>query len=70
MKKDMKRELREEKRLLKKDGNRSRRRYLQRQLELDPEVAHKVEFEFNEFNTSTQMNGFDNDSTRKTEVDS
>lgn len=65
MDKDNKRLLREEKRLLKKDGNRSRRRSLQRKLDGDPENAHDADFEFNEHNTSTKLNGMDKDSTRK-----
>lgn len=65
MDKDQKRQTREDKRALKKDGNRTRRRELQRKLKEDPENAHEDDFEFNEHNTSTKLNGFDHDATRR-----
>jgi hypothetical protein len=61
-----KRRKREEKRDIKKDGNRSRRRYLKRIVDEDPENAHLYDdFEFGENNTSTKYNGLDTDSKRK-----
>jgi hypothetical protein len=62
---DKKRLLREEKRQIKKDGNRSRRRHLQRQLLEDPEHAHECDFEFDEYNSSTRLNGIDYDKRRQ-----
>jgi hypothetical protein len=46
------------KRQIKKDGNRSRRRHFQRQLQKNPEDAHWDEFEF-KHNSSTSLNGLD-----------
>lgn len=65
MSRDNKRLYREKKRQLKQDGNRQRRRHLQRELEKSPDTAHEAEFEFNDKNTSTQLNGMDHDQTRK-----
>lgn len=65
MDKENKRLLREEKRAIKKDGNRSRRRYLQRQLDEDPDNAHYDDYDYNDYNSSTRLNGIDQDSTRK-----
>ena len=56
--------LRDIKRTIKKDGNRSRRRHFKRELDKDPTNAHWVEFDFNDFNSSTIYNGFDEDRTR------
>lgn len=66
MHKDTKKLLREEKRQIKKDGNRSRRRHLQRQLLNDPDNAHNDEYDF-DHNSSTHLNGMDSDSKRKKE---
>jgi hypothetical protein len=55
-----KKQLREMKRQIKKDGNRSRRRHFQRQLQKNPEDAHWDEFEF-KHNSSTSLNGLDLD---------
>ncbi len=65
---DKKRLLREEKRQIKKDGNRSRRRSLQRQLLDDPENAHEFDFEFDEYNSSVRLNGIDQDKRRQQEA--
>ncbi len=65
---DKKRLLREEKRQVKKDGNRSRRRFFQRQLLEDPENAHFDDFEFDEYNSSVRLNGFDNDKRKQQEA--
>jgi len=65
MHEDKKRELRETKRQIKKDGNRSRRRHLQRQIQDDPENAHLEDDYDYKHNSSTWLNGIDNDSTRK-----
>jgi hypothetical protein len=65
MKKDNKKQFREAKRQVKKDGNRERRRHLKQQLIEDPENAHlDDEYDYG-FNTSTDYNGIDRDSTRK-----
>lgn len=64
---DKKKLLRETKRQIKKDGNRSRRRHLQRQLEEDPENAHLEDDYDYKYNSSTWLNGMDKDSTRKRE---
>jgi len=61
---DKKRLLRETKRQIKKDGNRSRRRHLKKQLEEDPENAHLADDYDYEYNSSTFLNGFDKDATR------
>ena len=58
-----KRLLREMKRQIKRDGNRSRRRYLNRRLAENPEDAHFDEYTF-DHNSSAGLNGFDNDNTR------
>jgi len=63
---DRKKQLRELKRQIKKDGNRSRRRHLDRQLKDNPEEAHWDEYNF-KHKSSTKLNGIDNDSKRKTE---
>lgn len=66
MKKDNKKQFREAKRQVKKDGNRERRRYLKRQLFEDPENAHLDDEEYDYgFNSSTHYNGIDRDSTRR-----
>ena len=62
---DRKRLLRETKRQIKKDGNRSRRRHLKKQLEDDPENAHLLDDYDYKYDSSTYLNGMDNDSTRK-----
>ena len=65
MKKDNKKQFREAKRQVKKDGNRERRRDLKRQLIEDPENAHLVDDEYDYgFNSSTHYNNIDRDSTR------
>lgn len=57
--KDNKRLIRETKRQIKKDGNRSRRRYLKRILDKDPNSAH-LEDDYNyKYNSSEYLNGFD-----------
>lgn len=61
---DKKRLLRETKRQIKKDGNRSRRRYLKRQLEEDPDHAHLDDYDF-KYDSSTWLNGMDHDATRR-----
>jgi len=55
--KDNKRLLREIKRGIKKDGNRSRRNYLKRQLEKNPDDAHNDEYNFDSNNSSKPLNG-------------
>ncbi len=67
MDKDRKKLLRETKRQIKKDGNRSRRRFLKRQLEDDPYNAHlqdDSDYDY-KYDSSTWLNGIDNDATRK-----
>jgi hypothetical protein len=67
MKKDNKKQFREAKRQVKKDGNRERRRYLKKQLLDDPENAHlydEDDYDYG-FNSSTHYNGIDRDSTRR-----
>lgn len=61
MSKDHKKLLRELKRQVKKDGNRSRRRHFQRELDNNPEIAHEAEYGFNQHNTSTQYQRIDGD---------
>jgi hypothetical protein len=59
-----KRRYRENKRLLKKEGNRDRRHFLKRQLELSPEdVTTEDEFTFGR-NSSATMNGWHRDRSR------
>jgi hypothetical protein len=59
-----KRELRELKRVVKRAGNKFRRREIKRQLEEDPNSVTNEEVDLGE-KTSTGLNGLDKDSTRK-----
>lgn len=65
MSNDKKKLLRETKRQIKKDGNRSRRRHLQKQLEDDPENAHLSDDYDYKYNSSTYLNGMDHDRKRE-----
>ncbi len=58
------REIREEKRVLKRAGSRHRRRDLKQALRENPEEAHAAEESFGRFSTAG-LNGLDRDSTRK-----
>lgn len=65
-----KREMREQKRLIKRLGNQRQRREARRQLAENPEAAPEIETDFGRFSTAG-MNGMDHDATRKRrEVDS
>lgn len=59
-----KRQFRQLKRDLKRVGNRKRRRYLQRELEANPDDAAHSEFDFGR-NRTIGLNGNDRDSTRR-----
>lgn len=59
-----KRLLRKLKRDLKRAGNKRRRQHLKRQLAESPEDAPSSDFDFGR-HTSTGLNGFDQDSTRR-----
>ena len=59
MYRDNKRLYREIKRIVKKDGNRSRRRYLKKILIDNPQEAHLEEDYKYEFNSSKSLNGID-----------
>lgn len=59
-----KRKLRELKRIVKKLGNKHRRRQLKRDLAENPDEAAHSEESFGRYNSAT-MNGLDRDSTRK-----
>ncbi len=61
---DDKRRLRKLKRDLKRAGNKSRRRYLKRTLDDDPEAAPYVEYDFGR-RSSAGLNGVDRDATRR-----
>jgi hypothetical protein len=61
-----KKKLRELKRVVKKTGNRHRRRHLQRELDANPEQAHEAEYEFKQ-DSSTVYNGCDNKKRKDTD---
>jgi hypothetical protein len=61
-----KRQFRKLKRDIKRAGNKRRRQHLKRDLIENPEEAPYSEYDFGR-NTSTGLNGLDNDSTRKRE---
>jgi hypothetical protein len=63
---DRKRDLRQLKREIKKAGNRKRRQSLKRDLRDNPEEAPHSPIRFGR-NSSSSLNGFDKDSTRKRE---
>jgi hypothetical protein len=58
-----KRELREQKRILKRKGNQHNRREVRRRLAEHPEEAADIEVDFGRFGTSG-LNGIDHDATR------
>jgi hypothetical protein len=58
-----KRELREQKREVKRAGVKRRRRLLKQSLVENPEEAHKVEVDFGRYR-SAPLNGLDQDATR------
>lgn len=59
-----KRELREQKRQLKRAGSRHRRRDLKASLRQNPEDAHEDKQNFGRYSTA-ELNGLDQDATRK-----
>lgn len=59
-----KRELRQQKRELKRDGSKFRRRLLKQSLAEQPEDAPHTEISFGRY-SSAKLNGIDRDSTRK-----
>ena len=59
-----KRELREQKRVIKRSGSQRRRRMLKQALKEDPEDAPWVEPNFGRF-SSAPFNGIDHDATRR-----
>jgi hypothetical protein len=61
-----KRRLRKLKREVKRTGNKRRRQHLKRDLRDNPAEAHFSEFTFGR-NSSTGLNGLDQDSTRRRE---
>ena len=61
---DKKRELRKLKREIKRAGSKHRRRQLKRELADNPEEAHHSEESFGR-NSSSGLNGLDNDATRR-----
>jgi hypothetical protein len=64
-----KRRYRENKRSLKREGNRDRRRFFKRQLELDPNGATpEDEYSFGR-NSSATMNGWFKDTKRRSDED-
>jgi hypothetical protein len=64
-----KRRYRETKRFLKKEGNRDRRRFFKRQLEIDPnEATPEDEYSFGR-NSSATMNGWHKDRKRRSQDD-
>lgn len=63
---DDKRFFREQKREVKKLGNKKRRSWLKRQLEEDPENAQYHEYDFGDL-SSERFNGMDHDKTRDRE---
>lgn len=65
---DDKRLYRNMKREIKRAGNRQRRQHLKRTLEENPEEAAHTEFDFGR-NTSANLNGNDNDATRRRHQD-
>ena len=60
----LKRELREEKRILKRKGNQRLRRQVRRALAEHPEEATELEPDFGRFRTA-ELNGIDHDATRR-----
>jgi hypothetical protein len=63
-----KRQLRKLKREVKRAGGKRRRQELKRDLADNPEEAHLKEFEFGR-DTTTGMNGMDQDATRRRKTD-
>lgn len=59
-----KRDLRQQKREIKRAGSKRRRRYLKRELRDDPEDAAHTEFRFGR-DSSAAFNGLDQDATRR-----
>jgi len=59
-----KREYRQQKRELKREGSKLRRRQLKADLDRDPEDASHSQFHFGKFKTA-HLNGIDHDATRK-----
>ncbi len=59
-----KRELRQEKREIKRAGSKRRRRQLKQQLAEHPEDAAHAEFDFGRYESSP-LNGMDHDATRR-----
>jgi hypothetical protein len=55
--------VRKMKRFLKREGNKKKRQWLKRQLELSPEDAPNDEYDFGDLSTK-ELNGNDFDSTR------
>jgi hypothetical protein len=64
MDREHKRQFRKWKRDLKRAGNKRRRKQLKRELAEKPEDAPFTEFDFGRY-SSTTLNGFDQDATRK-----
>lgn len=62
-----KRDLRKEKRDIKRAGTKRRRRYLKRELREDPEDAAHTDFCFGR-DSSARLNGLDQDATRRREL--
>lgn len=60
------RDQRQAKRELKQAGSQHRRRQLKRELRENPEDAHRSEENFGRYSTA-ELNGIDNDSTRRKE---
>jgi hypothetical protein len=59
-----KRELREQKRVVKRAGSQRRRRMLKQALKENPEEAPWVQYDFGRF-SSAPLNGIDHDATRR-----
>ena len=59
-----KRRQRQLKKAIKRAGNKSRRQSLKRELVEKPDEAHRSEYDFGR-DTSTGMNAFDRDATRR-----